>query len=331
MSNSSTMFALSARIMPPEGGPDGPPHNLLIAARGPSESYPKISIVTPSYNQGMFLEQTILSVLDQDYPNLEYIIIDGGSTDNSVEIIKKYEHQLAYWVSEPDRGQSHALNKGFQKVTGDIVGWINSDDVYFSSDVFKKVAIWFQEHPEFDACYGHNIYVGANGQLLFCRKAFPVFHKGLLRVWNFINQPTVFFRSQVLDTCQVSERYQFCMDYDFWLEMAETYQFGCFNILAAAARWHSMCKTVSGPIEDLQATKAILHARGLPARHVRVSRKLAYFLLRIYSSTMLLNIRDMQSRAMFDLKISNRRRIWTRQLLGLSVDRRLWGMGDECA
>lgn len=293
------------------------------------EQWPKISIVTPSFNQGQFLEETLLSVLNQDYPNLEYLIIDGGSTDNSVEIIKRYAEQhadqLVYWVSEPDRGQSHALNKGFQEVMGDIVGWINSDDVYYSSDVFRQIAIWFQEHPEFDACCGHNVYIDASGQLLFCRKAFPVFSKRLLRVWDFINQPTVFFRSKVLDTCKINESYQFCMDYDLWLQMAETYRFGCSNILTAATRWHPSCKTVSGSIESLRAIEAMLRSRGLPARHVRVSRKMAYFLLRLYSMTMLLNTRGMQSRAMFNLKIANRRRIWTRQLLGISMDRFLWG------
>ena len=95
-------------------------------------NYPKISIVTPSFNQGIFLEATIQSVLNQNYPNLEYIVIDGGSTDNSVKIIKKYEKYLSYWVSESDRGQSHAINKGFTISTGEIMGWLNSDDLYTS-------------------------------------------------------------------------------------------------------------------------------------------------------------------------------------------------------
>lgn len=110
-------------------------------------AFPKISIVTPSFNQGMFLEQTICSVLDQKYPNLEYIIIDGGSKDNSIEIIKRYEKYLTYWVSEKDKGHSNALNKGFAKTTGEIMAWINSDDMYLPNS-FLTVARIFNELPE---------------------------------------------------------------------------------------------------------------------------------------------------------------------------------------
>ena len=103
---------------------------------------PRISIVTPSYNQGRFIEETIQSVLGQGYPNVEYIIIDGGSTDNTVEIIRKYAKHLTYWVSEPDRGQSHAINKGLARCTGDLFGWINSDDVLMPGALEVVAEAW---------------------------------------------------------------------------------------------------------------------------------------------------------------------------------------------
>ena len=115
-------------------------------------TYPKISIITPSYNQGQFLEQTIVSVLGQNYPNLEYVIIDGGSTDNSVEIIKKYEQHLAYWVSEKDKGQADAINKGLKFCTGEIFNWLNSDD-YLENGALYKIAAAF-ENPVIDMVAG---------------------------------------------------------------------------------------------------------------------------------------------------------------------------------
>ena len=108
-------------------------------------SCPRITIITPSLNQGEFLEDTILSILNQNYPNLEYFIVDGGSTDNSVDIIKKYEHRIDWWVSEPDRGQSHAINKGLERATGDIINWINSDDLLFPG-ALQRVASCYQRH-----------------------------------------------------------------------------------------------------------------------------------------------------------------------------------------
>lgn len=117
------------------------------------KKYPKITVVTPSYNQGEFLEDTILSIIDQGYPNLEYIICDGGSTDNSVDIIKKYEGRITWWCSEKDKGQTDAINKGMRRASGDIVGWINSDDVMFKNSLFV-IAEFFMGHPECEFANG---------------------------------------------------------------------------------------------------------------------------------------------------------------------------------
>jgi glycosyltransferase involved in cell wall biosynthesis len=121
---------------------------------------PKISIVTPSFNQGQFLEETILSVLDQNYPNLEYIVIDGGSMDSTLDVIRKYEDRISYWVSEKDRGQVHAINKGIEKVTGEIFGFLNSDDVYLPG-TFAAVAAKFAANPKTEWVCGDTIMFGA--------------------------------------------------------------------------------------------------------------------------------------------------------------------------
>jgi len=204
----------------------------------------KISVVTPSLNQGKFVEETILSVLNQNYPNIEYMIIDGGSTDNTLEIIKKYEDRIDCWVSEPDKGQSEAINKGFEIVTGDIVTWINSDDQYFTEDIFQKVSELFSSNPDIDACYGNNVYIDENSSILYLRKGVPFYSRGLLNIWNYIHQPTVFLRREVIDEFFLNLDLNYVMDYEYWLRISQKHKFKYIDLLISASRWHNECKTM---------------------------------------------------------------------------------------
>ena len=181
---------------------------------------PKISVVTPSYNQAEFLERTISSVLNQGYPNLEYIIIDGGSTDGSVDIIKKYEEHLTYWVSEPDNGQTHALNKGFRRCTGDLVGWQNSDD-YYLPGAFKAVVDAYQM-VEADVYFGHRWNVDKNGNMLR-EVRFTPFSKftHIYESCAAANQ-SAFWRRELFAKCgYLDEKLQYAMDFEWFLRLAE--------------------------------------------------------------------------------------------------------------
>lgn len=181
----------------------------------------KISIITPSFNQGLFLEKTILSVLNQEYPQLEYIIIDGGSTDNSTEVIKKYESRLAYWVSEKDRGQSDAINKGLRMATGDVIAYLNSDDVYLPGSL-HRVAEAFHRNPDALWVTGAASYVDQSGKEIDQLIPEPVASRreALIR-WEGVRRPICievsnFFRKEVFDKYGFyNERLHYCMDYEF--------------------------------------------------------------------------------------------------------------------
>lgn len=178
-------------------------------------AWPRISIITPSFNQAAFLERTLLSVLDQNYPNLEYIVIDGGSTDGSVEILKKYEDRLAYWVSEKDRGQSHALNKGFARATGEIVGWLNSDDLYLSGTL-ACVGEWFAAHLQHDLFYGGLYLVDGDDRILNGLWAGTGDPRYTFRVSLDVHQQSLFWRRDLMERAGViDESLRFSMDLDF--------------------------------------------------------------------------------------------------------------------
>lgn len=208
--------------------------------------YPKISIITPSYNQGRFLEKTILSVLEQGYPNLEYIIIDGGSSDGSVEIIKKYADRLAYWVSEPDHGQSHAINKGFTRATGEIFGWLNSDDWYHPGALLA-VAEAFAANPEAGAVVGGGEMVDETcNQLLYKSPNAVDFH--FLCHWldDFFWQPSCLFTRVAWERCgPLDESIHFAMDLDLWFRIANNFVFVTTPAMLSGSLRHADAKTTA--------------------------------------------------------------------------------------
>lgn len=212
--------------------------------------WPKISIVTPSYNQGQFIEETIRSVLLQGYPNLEYIIIDGGSNDNSVEIIQSYEKHLAYWVSKSDRGQSHAINKGISMCRGDIVAWLNSDDVYHKS-AFEKVAkfMWQNGRIMKDIIYGNCDIIDKHGRFKERWYAKPVVRENLIRFWtqNFlIPQPTVFMKASIFRNNLLNELLHYAMDWELYLRLCDYYEFSFFPEIVAQFRFCEGTKSRQG-------------------------------------------------------------------------------------
>ena len=180
----------------------------------------KISVVTPSYNQGWALERTIRSVLAQDCPHVEYIIVDGGSTDNSLDIIKKYEKHLAYWVSEPDRGQSHAINRGFERATGDIFCWLNSDD-FFAPNALIKIINGFEKNPSVDVITaGWISYYSNHDNFVFARAGglglkpnkMLFFGSGAL-----LGQHSTFWKKDVwIKSGGLNESYHYAMDHDLF-------------------------------------------------------------------------------------------------------------------
>ncbi len=205
-------------------------------------AWPRISIVTPSLNQGQFIEETIRSVLLQGYPDLEYIIIDGSSTDGSVDIIKKYEPWLTYWVSEPDKGQAHAINKGLKMATGEIVAWLNSDD-YYEVSVMSKIAKKFTELASMDLIYGNKKRV--DNKSAFINLYVPEeFNYSNLLFYNFIPQESCFWkRSLHAELGYLSEDYTYAMDYDLWLRWGVRKKFLHADEVYASQRVHYDSKT----------------------------------------------------------------------------------------
>lgn len=208
------------------------------------QSFPKITIVTPSYNQAKYLEQTILSVITQNYPNLEYIIIDGGSTDGSVEIIKKYEQHISYWVSEKDEGLYPAIQKGFDRATGEIMAWINSDDMYQRSSFFTVAKI-FSAYPSINWLIGRYAFYNEDGEIF----QFDVDEyketwsrwRLLLDKESFIMQESVFWRRELWQKAggYLDTKYQLAADFELWMRFSRHDKLVTTNHLLSGFRFRN--------------------------------------------------------------------------------------------
>lgn len=204
-----------------------------------------VSIVTPSFNQAQFLEATILSVLNQDHPNIEYIIVDGGSTDGSVDIIRRYADRLSWWISEKDQGQTDAINKGFAHATGEILAWINSDDTYEPGAVSAAVAR-LRARPEVGLIYANTNFIDEKGRVI---GRFPAAKTDLQRLkqgYVHIPQQSAFFRADLWHKVgPLDPSFYFAMDYDLWVRLARLAPVEYVSTsLWANFRLHSSGKTV---------------------------------------------------------------------------------------
>lgn len=242
----------------------------------------KVTVVTPSYNQGQFIEETILSVLNQTYKNIQYIIVDGGSTDNTMEIVKKYSDQIDIVIHEKDNGQSDAINKGFRLATGVLVGWLNSDDIYYPTCIEDIVAL-YRVSPEGSIYFPRKLdYIDGVGKLLHTRTSEITGKDFLLNQdYDVIQQGSFYSRDALNQVNFVNEDIYYCMDLDLWLRLLDKgpIYFTKGSALSAIRRWEETKSSNSGAkfVNNIQETINKYGAKKISKTQI----KIVYIKLRI--------------------------------------------------
>ena len=243
-----------------------------------SKHLPKVSIVTPSYNQAAFIERTMLSVLHQDYPNVEYIVVDGDSTDDTGKILEKYSDKISHLIIEPDEGQTDALNKGFKLATGEIVAYINSDDCYAGPSVVSSAVNAFQDNDGIDLVYGKRHFINEHG-VFINSMPYRSFDKDLLYLNDYIPQECAFWTRKIFDEAGsfVNATFDFAMDYELWLRFLEyDARFLSIDEVFGLFRWYDGQKS-----QDAWRTKGLpeierLH-RKYTGRYIEESEMMDYY------------------------------------------------------
>ncbi len=256
----------------------------LSAVKNISSRHPiKFSIVTPSFQQGLYIERTICSVLDQQYPSVEYFVQDGGSSDSTVEVLKHFQRSLTGWESEKDNGQSQAINRGFSRTSGEIMAWLNSDDLLLPGAI-QTVANFFKKHPDVDVVYGNRLLIDEN-DMEIGRWIMPGHDSSVLSWVDYVPQETLFWRRRIWDKVggQIDETFRFAMDWDLILRFRDAgAQFAHIPRFLGAFRIHSQQKTSNQINQVGQAEMDRIRARyfgRIPTRQ-EVRKAVIPFLLR---------------------------------------------------